>query len=337
MSNSTALAIRPETITALATETGFSRAQVGVVHRVLMKGEGDEADMWLFLTRCQRTGLDPFAGQIAPVFRWDTKQGRKVMAIQTQIDGFRLIGHRALKGRFRGMAGPLWKAKGGEWVDLWEEEGAPYAAKVGIYVDGCAEPTWGIVKWDEFKQTYVDKQGKERLFPQWASMPAHMLAKCAEAQAWRKVAPQDTANLQIAEEIPAVSEKGQAHAQLAAARDVAYINPPRAASDRFHTEPRAIRPQEPTETEYEEIVENAEGDGEPPEEDSIEEPPASESQLTAIAKLAGKQGVPEGELDRVAREMYGRPFADLSASQASDWIRNLQTNAQAAKWPGKGA
>ncbi len=236
----TALAIREETVTAISSATGFLRPQIHTVMRHLFKSEGTEADLWLFLTRCQRTGLDPFAGQIIPQFRWDSRQGRKVMVIVTTVDGFRLTGHRALKSRFRGIAGPYWKAKGGEWTDLWEDDGPPYAAKVGIYVEGCAEPVWGVAKWSEFAQ----RDSKGGFTGQWSNMPSNQLAKCAETQAWRKAAPLDTANLAIGEEVPETSEAGQVHAEQMARYETAMPVQDRAASPRYRTPQPASTPEE---------------------------------------------------------------------------------------------
>src|SRR4051794_21602586 len=47
----------------------------------------------VFRHAVNRTGLDPIIGQIRPVLRRD-KTGRDVMAIQTSIDGYRLIADR---------------------------------------------------------------------------------------------------------------------------------------------------------------------------------------------------------------------------------------------------
>src|SRR5512133_1819927 len=144
--NNTAIALRPEAVTAMADATGFTTPQIHVVKRALFKGEGDEADLWLFLTTAKRLGADPFAKQIHAVFRWDSKAGKKVMAIQIGIDQLRLTAART--GQFGGRLGPLWKAKGADkpWVDLWEEDGNPYACKVGGWKIGAPQnPTWAVV------------------------------------------------------------------------------------------------------------------------------------------------------------------------------------------------
>ncbi len=229
-SSSTAVAIRPEAATAMMEATGFSVPQIHVVKKALFKDEGDEADLWLFLTTAKRLGADPFAKQIHAVFRWDSKASKKVMAIQIGIDQLRLTAART--GVFGGRLGPLWKAKGGEWTDLWEEDADPYACKVGGWKIGAPEnPTWAVVKWDEFAQT--DRDGK--VMGQWRTMGAHMLAKCAEAQMLRILFPVETRDLQISEEVPDANERNQVHADQMERYNTAMPGGPRPASKRFHT------------------------------------------------------------------------------------------------------
>lgn len=186
--------LRPETRVALAKETGLTERQVQVIADTYAKG-CNEPELWLFFTTAKRRGLDVTAGQVHAVKRWSPKEQREVLAIQTGIDGYRLIASRT--GAYLGRVGPMWKAKGQPWVDIWEEDGPPFAAKVGVVRNGAREPIWAVVKYSEFLQT--TKEGKP--IAQWAKMPAHMLAKCAEAQALRVAFPQELSGLEAEEEL----------------------------------------------------------------------------------------------------------------------------------------
>ena len=206
---STDLAIRGTARGALALtpdQTDWTPQQIAALRQLGIE-DAPEGDLLVFRHVCQSTGLDPFRKQIYMIGRktkvkyWNDQQKRQVedwvmkYTIQTGIDGFRKNGNAAAKreGDTVKEDGPYWQgADGGGWTDVWLSDKPPAAAKYVIFRNG--EPKTGIAMYREFVQT---APGSDAPNSMWKKMPANQLAKCAEAQAWRRAYPDDFSGMQL--------------------------------------------------------------------------------------------------------------------------------------------
>lgn len=205
---------QPLMTSALATTQGNGSQAVAfwtdeekkLVKSLIAPGASDN-ELRLFQAQCQRTGLDPFSRQIYAIMReqWDptTRQKVKKMTIQTSIDGFRVIAQRS--GKYAGQEGPYWCGPDGEWKDVWLSDELPAAAKVLVFHKDFDRPISGIALFNE----YAARNKDGGLIGLWkkGEKPSVMIAKCAEALAFRKAFPNDLSGLYTAEEMSQVDVK----------------------------------------------------------------------------------------------------------------------------------
>lgn len=165
--------LEPDTAIALrepsALEVAFTPAQKELIRAI--NPDATNAELQVFMYQAARTGLDPIAKQIYLVKR----SGK--MAIQTGIDGFRLIAARS--GLMAGSDDPTFE----EGADGWPEKATVTVYRVAA--DGIRYPYAATARWSEYRPADLDS-------PQafmWRKMPHTMLGKVAEALALRKAFP----------------------------------------------------------------------------------------------------------------------------------------------------
>lgn len=198
-------------------QTSWTPKQVAALRQLGIE-DAPEGDLEVFFHVCRTTGLDPFRKQIYMIGRktkvkvYNERLDREVedwttkYTIQTGIDGFRRNGQKAAKreGTAIRTDGPYWQGEDGNgWQDVWLGARPPAAAKFVIFRDGEAHT--GIAMYREFVQL---RPGTTNPNSMWAKMPANQLAKCAEAQAWRRAYPDDFSGMQLEDAAQVIDSDG---------------------------------------------------------------------------------------------------------------------------------
>lgn len=165
----------------------FTRDQIDLIKRTVAKGTTDD-EFKLFLYTARRTGLDPLAKQIHAIKRWDGGLQRNVMAIQTGIDGYRLMAERTQ--RYAPGQAPKYEYK---------PDGSLLSATA--YVKKYSQGAWHEIAATAFYDEFVQKAKGGAPNSMWTKMPHNQLAKCAEALALRKAFPAEMSGVYTHEEM----------------------------------------------------------------------------------------------------------------------------------------
>lgn len=210
----------PDKTSAVATRSthalaGFTPDQVQLIKDTVAKGTTD-SELAYFLEVAKATGLNPFKRQIHAVMRWDSRENRQVMSIQTGIDGYRKMAEDS--GLY--MPGAIeWCGQDGSWTEVWLRDVPPSAARATVFRSdmrdehGALMPIRATALW----KSYVQTTSKGETTRMWAQHGPLMLGKCAEALAIRRAFPDRTSGLYTDDEM-AQAEPGDAGAGTAAAK-----------------------------------------------------------------------------------------------------------------------
>ncbi|MFD8248160.1 recombinase RecT [Nocardia sp. NPDC059691] len=227
-------------------QTTFTRTQIqALAQAARWRDHPPEAALNLLFHAAVTSGLDPFREQIRLLHRIEvvtTVSGQEKIeqrwSVETSIHGFRILGHRAAHDRGVRLetSEPLfYDDRARDWVQAWPYDTPPVAAKytiTAVHSDGRRETVVGVVHYDEFVKTTIGGDPSRG----WAKMPRHMLAKCAEADAWRRLFPDELGWLQLADSTATANEPTSAHSdslgQPATPRNtVEVLGAPRISSD----------------------------------------------------------------------------------------------------------
>lgn len=175
--------------TEVAVMQEISNDKLELIKKTVAKGATD-LELEMFLHACKRTGLDPLMKQIYCIKRGDK------MAMQTGIDGYRLIADRT--GKYAGSDEPAY---------ILADDGWPEVASVTVtkMVDGVPCKFSASARWKEYCQESS---------PMWKKMPFLMLGKCAEALALRKAFPAELSGVYTHEEMMQADNEPQSRAQV---------------------------------------------------------------------------------------------------------------------------
>ncbi len=170
----------------------LSEEKIELLKRTICKGASND-ELELFSHVCNRTHLDPFSRQIYAIPReqWDndSKTMKKIMTIQTGIDGYRLIAERT--GKY---------LPGRECTFTYGKDSRPFSATAYVKKLAC-DGQWHEIAHTVYWEEYAAKKKDGTFVGMWKDKPHVMLGKCAEASALRRAFPADLSGIYTKEEM----------------------------------------------------------------------------------------------------------------------------------------
>ena len=166
----------------------------------------------VFARFCREKGLSPFSGEVHLV-GYPTRNG-VVWARITGIDGFRK--RAAMTGDSAGKDAPQFNVKNdGSYESLYDAKASkkyPVSCRVTVYriVSGVRVPYVGEVLFEEYAGKRWDKASNQWVLnSNWKGKPFHMLAKCAEAMAYKAGFADQLSGFNIPEDRGAFENDGE--------------------------------------------------------------------------------------------------------------------------------
>jgi hypothetical protein len=262
----------------------------------------------VFFHNCLVRGFDPFAGDAT--IMW-TEDGPVWIA---KIDGLRKAAIRT--GEYEGQDDPAWADEEGTWHEVWLPSlGRPVAARVGVYRTGFRKAMTAVAHTDEHQvreRKYEEVNGRRRfkgwgLAERWQDGKGvcFMIAKCAEAAAFRKAFPKETAGFYVQEEVDRLREQRRQAREAAAAAESARLI--REAYEAAH--PSQAEPGEPL------VGVVVEHQGEPVEPEATEPTPTVPQQASAAQRVA--------ELREAGRKSAAEAAAAVAPEQEQEAVLPL--------------
>lgn len=159
--------------------TPWSGEQLEILKRDL--GIKNDGDLAYFAQVATHKGLDPFLGEIVPVYYGGE------LVIQDTVEGLRTIAERS--GLYDGFDGPYWCGPDLDWKPVWLADEPPAAARYAVRRKDWSEPVVGVARWKSSVQ--LDRNGKPQAL--WKTRPDEMLGKTAEVRALKRAFPKEFA------------------------------------------------------------------------------------------------------------------------------------------------
>lgn len=289
-------------------QAALNDAQMVLLSPLGIKADWDPRQVAVFLMECQERGLNPWNRE-AYLMQYAGKYIRHI-----GIDGFRKRGEST--GQYRGRVGPFWCDTDGKWLEFWpHRDKPPVAAKVGLKRDGFDDIVWAVAMYDEYVATKPvwennRKTDKREVNEQWkpaaqGGKPAVMLAKVAEAQAWRVTFPERFGGFYAPEEFERERAEQRADDPSAVKRRAAFA----AAQEAAATHP---------------VIEHEEQAAEAPASafDAQRDRPLLLAELDEQAEVLGKSVV---ELSARWSKAHGdRPIEDATVDELADHVHRIR-------------